>query len=139
MPTTIGMTVNGRAETVRTEPDRSLLDVLREDLGLTGTKYACGEGACHACAVLIDGQSTISCMTRVDAVAGKAITTIEGLADGDSLNPVQQAFVDELSPQCGFCFGKKIVGFHINLFLLLRVQLSPQPNEPCKSGIDTPT
>ena len=88
MPTTIEITVNGRQEALATEPDRPLLDVLREDLGLTGPKYGCGEGACRACTVLVDGRSTISCMTRVDAVAGREITTIEGLADGDALNDV---------------------------------------------------
>ncbi len=103
MPATIEITVNGRTEMVQTDPERPLLDVLREDLGLTGPKYGCGEGACRACTVLVDGRSTISCMTRVDAVAGKAITTIEGLADGDSLNNVQQAFVYEQAMQCGYC------------------------------------
>ena len=103
MPTTIEITVNGRQEALSTEPDRPLLDVLREDLGLTGPKYGCGEGACRACTVLVDGRSTISCMTRVDAVAGREITTIEGLADGDALNDVQQAFVDEQAMQCGYC------------------------------------
>ncbi len=103
MSATIDLVVNGREETVRTEPDRPLLDVLREDLGLTGPKYGCGEGACRACTVLVDGRSAMSCMTRVDAVAGKEITTIEGLAQGDALTPVQQAFVDEQAIQCGYC------------------------------------
>jgi aerobic-type carbon monoxide dehydrogenase small subunit (CoxS/CutS family) len=103
MPTTIEFSVNGRDEAVTTEADRPLLDVLREDLGLTGPKYGCGEGACRACTVLVDGRSTISCMTRVDAVAGKQVTTIEGLSEGDDLTPVQQAFVDEQAMQCGYC------------------------------------
>ncbi len=103
MPSTIEFVVNGRAETVQTEPDRPLLEVLREDLGLTGPKYGCGEGACRACVVLVNGRSAISCITRVDAVAGKEVTTIEGLADGDALTPVQQAFVDEQAMQCGYC------------------------------------
>ncbi|MBT3266466.1 (2Fe-2S)-binding protein [Candidatus Poribacteria bacterium] len=103
MPALIELVVNGRKEAIPTEADRPLLDVLREDLGLTGPKYGCGEGACRACTVLVDGRSTISCMTRVDAVVGKEITTIEGLADGATLNGVQQAFVDEQAMQCGYC------------------------------------
>ena len=103
MPAPIELVVNGRKEAIRTQADRPLLDVLREDLGLTGPKYGCGEGACRACTVLVDGRSTMSCMTRVDAVAGREITTIEGLSDGVSLNGVQQAFVDEQAMQCGYC------------------------------------
>jgi isoquinoline 1-oxidoreductase alpha subunit len=103
MPALIELVVNGRKEAIRTEADRPLLDVLREDLGLTGPKYGCGEGACRACTVLVDGRSTMSCMTRVDAVAGREITTIEGLSDGASLTGVQQAFVDEQAMQCGYC------------------------------------
>ena len=103
MSATMELVVNGRQETFQTDPARPLLDVLREDLGLTGPKYGCGEGACRACTVLVDGRSTISCMTRVDSVAGREITTIEGLATGDTLTPVQQAFVDEQAMQCGYC------------------------------------
>ena len=103
MSSTVELVINGRPETFHTDPDRPLLDVLREDLGLTGPKYGCGEGACRACTVLVDGRSTISCMTRVDAVAGRQITTIEGLATGDDLTSVQQAFVDEQAMQCGYC------------------------------------
>ncbi|HBY61712.1 MAG TPA: ferredoxin [Solibacterales bacterium] len=95
--------VNGRQATVDTPPERPLLDVLREDLKLTGTKYGCGEGQCRACTVLLDGKAIVSCVTPVRAAAGRSITTIEGLAAGGRLHPVQQAFVDEGALQCGYC------------------------------------
>ena len=85
------------------DPARSLLSYLRFDLGLTGTKYGCGEGLCGACTVLVDGQPIRSCLTTVGAVAGGRLTTIEGLASEGSLHPVQQAFVDETAFQCGYC------------------------------------
>ena len=89
----------------RQAPDagRNLLSFLRFDLGLTGTKYGCGEGLCGACTVLVDGQPVRACMTTVGAVAGGAITTIEGLAVDSVLHPVQQAFIDETAMQCGYC------------------------------------
>ena len=103
------MTVNGRPTTVKTPSDRLLLDVLREDLALTGTKYGCGEGACGACTVLLDGRPTFSCSTRVGDIAGKSITTIEGLAKGDELHPVQAAFLKEGAFQCGYCTAGMIM------------------------------
>jgi aerobic-type carbon monoxide dehydrogenase small subunit (CoxS/CutS family) len=103
MDVTVTMTVNGIERTVTTDPQRPLLDVLREDLHLTGTKYGCGEGRCGACTVLMDGKAIRSCVTPVSLAAKKSITTIEGLAKGDSLHPVQQAFLDEGAMQCGYC------------------------------------
>ena len=97
------MTVNGRERLVDSDPERPLLDVLREDLKLTGTKYGCGEGQCRACTVLMDGRAVSSCITPVRAAAGRSITTIEGLAQGGRLHRVQQAFVDEGAMQCGYC------------------------------------
>jgi aerobic-type carbon monoxide dehydrogenase small subunit (CoxS/CutS family) len=88
---TIRFTVNGTARSVDTEPERPLLEVLREDLGLTGTKYGCGEAQCGACTVLLDNQAIFSCITPVSAAQGRKITTIEGLATGGKLHPVQQA------------------------------------------------
>jgi carbon-monoxide dehydrogenase small subunit len=96
-------TINGKARNVQTEPTRSLLEVLREDLLLTGTKYGCGEGACGACTVLLDGQRVFSCSTPIQDADGKTITTIEGLASGDKLHPVQEAFIAEGAFQCGYC------------------------------------
>jgi aerobic-type carbon monoxide dehydrogenase small subunit (CoxS/CutS family) len=100
---TIRFTVNGKTRSVETEPERPLLDVLREDLGLTGTKYGCGEGQCRACTVLMDGKAIVSCVTPAHVAQGKRIITIEGLADGGRLHPVQQAFLDEDAMQCGYC------------------------------------
>jgi aerobic-type carbon monoxide dehydrogenase small subunit (CoxS/CutS family) len=85
------------------EPARKLLSVLRDDLDLTGSKYGCGEGQCGACTVLVDGMAVRSCMTAVGAVAGKKITTIEGLASNGNLHPVQTAFLDAGALQCGYC------------------------------------
>ncbi len=95
--------INGRAFPVDGEPGDSLLSVLRYDLGLTGSKFGCGEGFCGACTVLIDDQATRSCVTPLAAVAGKRITTIEGISSGDELHPVQQAFLETEAFQCGYC------------------------------------
>jgi aerobic-type carbon monoxide dehydrogenase small subunit (CoxS/CutS family) len=100
---TIRLSVNGKARSVDTEPERPLLEVLREDLGLTGTKYGCGEGQCGSCTVLLDGKPAFSCVTTVRAAEGRRIVTIEGLAEGGRLHPVQQAFLDEGAVQCGYC------------------------------------
>ncbi|NQT02002.1 MAG: (2Fe-2S)-binding protein [Planctomycetes bacterium] len=105
----ITLIVNGDERTVVTDPERSLLDVLREEFHLTGTKYGCGEGQCGACTVLMDGRRTLSCVTPVVRADKKAITTIEGFADGDSLHPVQQAFLDEGAIQCGYCTSGMIL------------------------------
>ena len=103
MDTKITLIVNGTEKTVTTDPQRSLLDVLREDLHVTGPKYGCGEGRCGACTVLMNGKRTLSCTTPVSMANKKKIITIEGLADGESLHPVQQAFLDEGAIQCGYC------------------------------------
>jgi carbon-monoxide dehydrogenase small subunit len=99
----IRLTVNDEEEELMAAPNRTLLEVLRNDLNLTGAKEGCGEGACGACTVLVDGQPVYSCLTLAVDVQGKAITTIEGLADGARLHPIQQAFVDHAAIQCGFC------------------------------------
>jgi aerobic carbon-monoxide dehydrogenase small subunit len=100
---TFRFVVNGKARDVDTEPERSLLEVLREDLELTGTKYGCGEGQCRACTVLLENKPIVSCLTPVRAAQGKKILTIEGLAQSADLHPVQQAFIDEGAMQCGYC------------------------------------
>jgi len=110
MDTKTSFTLNGKSRTVTTDADRSLLEVLREDLQLTGTKFGCGEGQCRACSVLIDGVSTPSCITSVGDVARAVIVTIEGLASGDQLHPVQAAFLAEGAFQCGYCTAGMIVG-----------------------------
>jgi aerobic-type carbon monoxide dehydrogenase small subunit (CoxS/CutS family) len=103
MAKTISFTVNGKSRSVTTNPDRPLLDVLREDLLLTGTKYGCGEGQCRACTVLINGKPTPSCITTIGEVDKDDILTIEGLAEGEKLHPVQEAFITEGAFQCGYC------------------------------------
>jgi aerobic-type carbon monoxide dehydrogenase small subunit (CoxS/CutS family) len=102
MPT-FTLRVNGRAHEVEGEPSDNLLSVLRYELDLPGSKYGCGEGYCGACTVLIDNQAVRACVTRLGAVAGKAITTIEGLGALDRLHPVQEAFLEAEAFQCGYC------------------------------------
>lgn len=98
------ITVNGSARSVAPEwRDEALLSVLREEFGLTGAKFGCGVGICGACTVIIDGEAVRSCIVPTRDVAGKAVRTIEGLARGDALHPVQQAWLDEAVPQCGYC------------------------------------
>ena len=95
--------VNGSMRAVDADEERSLLSVLRDDLDLTGSKYGCGEGRCGACTVLIDGQPTRSCITRVGAAKSKAIETIEGVGSADKLHLLQEAFLDAGAMQCGYC------------------------------------
>jgi aerobic-type carbon monoxide dehydrogenase small subunit (CoxS/CutS family) len=95
--------VNDESHEVTVDTERTLLSVLRHELELTGTKYGCGEGNCGACTVLIDGEATRSCITPVTSASGRDITTIEGLADGDTLHPVQEAFVEHTAFQCAYC------------------------------------
>lgn len=109
METTIRFTVNGQSRSVTCDPLRPLLEVLREDLILTGPKYGCGEGLCGACTVLVNGAATRSCITPVGDIEGEEITTIEGLAAAGKLHPVQEAFVAERAMQCGYCTGGMIL------------------------------
>ena len=102
--------VNGSRHKLDADSERSLLSVLRDDLNLTGAKYGCGEGQCAACTVLIDGQPTKSCLTKVGAAAGKHIVTIEGLAPNGELHPVQEAFIEADAMQCGWCTPGMILG-----------------------------
>ena len=105
---TIALTVNGKSQQVTAEPDTPLLWVVREHLKLTGTKYGCGAALCGACTVHVDGKATRSCVTPVSAVAGKKVTTIEGLAPkGD--HPLQKAWIAEQVPQCGYCQSGQIM------------------------------
>src|SRR5437868_12562504 len=109
MATISTLHVNGRRREIHAEADRTLLSVLRDDLDLTGSKYGCGEGRCGACTVLIDGQPTRSCITRVAATEGKQVRTIESLAQGETLHPVQEAFLKEGALQCGYCTSGMIM------------------------------
>jgi len=109
MSKTIELQINGTRHSVDVEPEANLLSVLRDQLDLTGSKYGCGEGQCGACTVLLDGRPARSCITRVGAVAGKQITTIEGLASNGKLHPVQQAFLDAEAFQCAYCTAGMIM------------------------------
>jgi len=102
-PVAVALTVNGQRRALTIEPRVTLLDALRERLGLTGTKKGCDQGQCGACTVLVDGRRVNSCLTLAIAVEGKAVTTIEGLAHEGTLHPVQQAFIDQDAFQCGYC------------------------------------
>jgi aerobic carbon-monoxide dehydrogenase small subunit len=99
----ISFRLNGNDAHVDVPPDRRVVDVLREDLGLTGTKESCAEGDCGACTVLVDGESKLSCLMLAAQLEGCEITTVEGLAKGDHLNAVQEAFAEHGAVQCGFC------------------------------------
>jgi aerobic carbon-monoxide dehydrogenase small subunit len=123
MDSTITFTVNGQTRTVTTDPKRPLLEVLREDLKLTGTKYGCGEGQCRACTVLLNGKSVASCVTPVADADKQELLTIEGLAKGGQLHPVQEAFLAEGAFQCGYCTSGMIMG----AVALLRE--NPKPTE----------
>jgi aerobic-type carbon monoxide dehydrogenase small subunit (CoxS/CutS family) len=117
------LNVNGIRHEVTADPDTSLLNVLREDLDLTGSKYGCGEGACGACTVLLNGEASRSCITPVSAAAGKEITTIEGLEKNGKLHPVQEAFLKADAFQCTYCTSGMIMS---SVALLKK---NPSPNE----------
>jgi aerobic-type carbon monoxide dehydrogenase small subunit (CoxS/CutS family) len=103
MPAVKELHVNGSAKALDADPARTLLSVLRDDLGLSGTKYGCGESQCGACTVLLDGKAVRSCSTKVEAAAGKKVSTIEGLATGEKLHALQEAFLTAGALQCGYC------------------------------------
>ena len=123
--TEIQLQVNGERRRFETDGERSLLEVLREDLALTGTKYGCGEGACRACTVLVDGKPVQSCVTKVGSVGGKKIETIESLATNGKLHPVQAAFIESEAMQCGYC----VPGMIMSAVGLLRSNASPSQEQ----------
>jgi carbon-monoxide dehydrogenase small subunit len=125
MAKTIRFTLNGEPASVTTEADRMLLWVLRTEFGLTGTKFGCGEGFCGSCSVVVDGRVERSCQLPMAKVAGTEVLTIEGLADGDDLHPLQQAFVDHDALQCGFCTP----GMIMNAYGLLEDEESPSRSQ----------
>jgi aerobic-type carbon monoxide dehydrogenase small subunit (CoxS/CutS family) len=123
MDKTISFTLNGQPRSVTTDSSRSLLEVLREEFDLTGAKYGCGESQCGACTVLVDGAPVRSCVRAVGTVAGKHITTIEGLSQNGKLHPVQEAFLAENAFQCGYCTPGMVVG------LVGLLQRKPVPSD----------
>lgn len=134
----IQFTLNGRQVTVDVDGRRPLLWVLRSDLALTGTKFGCGEGYCGACTVLVDGEPDRSCLLTIGDVDGKTVTTIEGLADGDRLHPLQDAFVEKGALQCGYCTPGMIltaVGLLANSSKPTRAEIIEHMNENyCRCG-----
>ena len=125
MVETLRFTLNGKPATVTVDSDRLLLWVLRTDLGLTGTKYGCGESFCGACTVIVDGEAVRSCQTAVKEVRGREVVTIEGLASGDVLHPLQKAFMEHDALQCGYCTP----GMIMNAYALLRKNHVPSEAE----------
>ncbi len=119
----VGFAVNGRRASVVVDPRTPLLYVLRNDLGLKGTRFGCGTGQCGTCTVMVDGRPQTSCDLPVSAVAGRHVTTVEGLANGDRLDPLQQAFIDEGAGQCGYCLS----GILVSAAALL--ESNPQPTD----------
>lgn len=105
----LSLTVNGRSHSLPVSADALLLTVLRNDLGLNGPKFGCGLGECGACTVLVDGTAARACVIPVGGVAGRSITTLEGLGTHGQLHPVQQAFIDEQAAQCGYCLNGMIM------------------------------
>lgn len=118
----VSFTLNGKAVNLATEEERTLLWVLRTDLGLTGAKYGCGVGYCGACTVVVDGQPMRSCRVALSDIKGKSVTTIEGLADKGNLHPLQSAFAEKGGFQCGYC----TTGMIMNAYALLNH--NPQPS-----------
>ena len=109
MPRKVRLTVNGKSLVASTDEDRPLLEVLREDFGLTGTKYGCGEGECGACTVLLDGIPVRSCLTSIGECEGQSVQTIEGLEQEGSLHKVQESFLNRQAMQCGYCIPGQIM------------------------------
>jgi aerobic-type carbon monoxide dehydrogenase small subunit (CoxS/CutS family) len=108
----VSFTLNGKPVELTVDENRTLLWVLRDDLGLTGTKFGCGQAVCGSCTVLVDNEATLSCATSVRDVEGRNVVTIEGLAASDRLHPLQEAFVEHTAFQCGFCTPGMILGAH---------------------------
>ncbi len=125
MPPVKELHVNGAARPVDADPARMLLSVLRDDLGLTGAKYGCGEAHCGACTVLLDGRAVRSCTTRVESAAGKKVSTIEGLAVGEKLHAIQEAYIAVGAMQCGYC----IPGMIMSALALLTKNPEPTRDE----------
>lgn len=131
MARAISFEVNGKPVSLNTDTDRTLLWVLRTDLGLTGPKYGCGEGICGACTVLVDGNPVRACRAPLSTVGGKRVVTIEGLAKNGTLHPLQQAFIDHGAFQCGYCTPGMLLTAHALL------EQSPHPSrDDIIAGLD---
>jgi aerobic-type carbon monoxide dehydrogenase small subunit (CoxS/CutS family) len=128
MESTYRLTVNGNSVKVTTHPERTLLDVLREDLDLTGTKYGCGEGDCRACIVSVDGRPKSACQIPMKEAEGVDVSTIESLAGDDGLHPIQQAFIDESAMQCGYC--------NVGMIMTAKALLDTVPNPSREQIVD---
>jgi len=124
-PRPITLTVNGKTYTAVAEPRKTLLDFLRQDLGLTGTRMGCEHGICGACTVLLEGRAVRSCLLFAVQVEGAELLTIEGLAEGDRLHPIQQAFWEEHGLQCGYCTA----GFIMSVYELLSTNPNPSDEQ----------
>jgi nicotinate dehydrogenase subunit A len=131
MAAPLAFVINGQTCTPQGDPDQLLLDLLRGELGLMATRFGCGEGICGVCNVLVDGRAVAACNTPVWSMAGKSITTLEGLGDRDNTHPLQQAFIDEQAMQCGYC----ISGIMISAAALLAAQPNPTERD-IRSALD---
>ena len=125
----IRLTVNGTLYEIDVQPWETLLEIIRDNLGLTGTKESCGIGECGACTVIMEGKTVNSCLVLAAEADGKQVTTIEGLAEGDKLHPVQQAFIDQGGLQCGFCTP----GIILSTKAFLEKNPDPTPEEAAEA------
>jgi aerobic-type carbon monoxide dehydrogenase small subunit (CoxS/CutS family) len=125
MERSVAFSLNGKPVRVKTDDERMLLWVLRSDLGLTGTKFGCGEGHCGACTVVVDKEAVLACSTPLRAVAGRQVLTVEGLAEGDRLHRLQQTFLEHHAFQCGFCTP----GMLMRAYALLLKKPRPSRND----------
>ena len=141
MERTVSFTLNGKPASAKVDDERMLLWVLREDLGLTGTKFGCGEALCGACTVIVDKQAVRSCVTPVKDVAGKSVTTIEGLSQSGKLNPLQEAFLKHSAFQCGYCTPGMIMNAYALLLRTARPTrtqiLKHMEDNLCRCGAQT--
>jgi nicotinate dehydrogenase subunit A len=131
MKSALSFSLNGEPCAPQGDPEQMLLDLLRSDLGLVATRFGCGEGLCGACNVLVDSRAVTACNTPLWSIAGKSITTLEGLGDKENPHPLQQAFIDEQAMQCGYC----ISGIMISAAALLAVKPDPTDSE-IRSALD---